>query len=110
MKEARIFIGNINKCNCYTKISRKVNPNVEITYVLKKNNLHEQNVILMKTKDGLYAKIDGLNICELALIYNASIGQNLMKIEPEFEGDLYVDQDSLKVYENKFGLVKKKYR
>lgn len=110
MKEERIFIGDIRICTCYTKIKKNVNPKVELEYVLRKHDLYKESVMLMKARNGLYAEIDGHNIRELALIYNASIGQNLMKTVPEFEGELYVDQNSLKVYNQRLKLVKRKYR
>ncbi len=107
MKEDRIFFGNINQCTCYTRIKKQVNPKVEIDYILKKSELYKEKVLLMKAKNGLFVEIEGLNICELALVYNASIGKKLMKTDPNHENDLYIDEKSLQPYNQKFSFNKK---
>lgn len=107
MKEERIFVGNVMKCTNYTNIKKVINNRVELEYVLRESELIKENTVLMKTKNGLYSEIDGLNICEMALLYNASVGKKLLKTKPTFQNELYVDEGSLKAYDEYYGFNKK---
>jgi len=115
MSNERIFVGNIHKCTRHTRKDHHVNNYTKLTHVIMKHELYKENATLMKTKTGFFADIDGLDIRDLALLYNTGIGDELLPTEPDFEGQLFVDEKSLVNYNTYhqikpkiFSLLKKK--
>ena len=109
MQNERIFVGDIHKCTLYSKINHKVDDNNGLTYVVMKHKVYKKDVTLMKTKTGFFADIEGLNIRDMALIYNAGIGQNLLDVQPCGKEHLFVNEESLKSYNDHYGFTGKKF-
>lgn len=65
MKNTRVFIGTIMKC---TQNSEILTPGVGNFHLVEEKKVKE-NAILVKTKNGFYVDIKGLNLLEVAYLY-----------------------------------------
>lgn len=118
MNTDKLFYGDLMVCTKHEEVPSLV---VEDPFVCsmvgrikKEEKLYEENVLLVKTKNGYYVPVDGLSIADIAYLYlenkkrierGTKASKMFFKTFPSVVGDIFVDPDSLVPYSKTTGHV-----
>ncbi len=112
MNSERLFYGNLLECTAHKEVPHFVSEDMTGTtmfgHIETETKPYLNNVLLLKTKNGYYVPVEGLNPIEIAYLYMENAkriyrdswqGQHFLSTcSPSHVGEITVDADSLVPY------------
>lgn len=109
MKNSKLFLGTIMKCTECNTIPHLIIEGLgtidTIGHIETKDEVYKEKAVLVRTKNGLYIDVERLSILDIIYLYFEN-KKGVSSDEPymfkgshgDFEGELFVDSDSIKPY------------